>query len=185
MCVCVCDCMSGRSSPVGRQDDSRRVAIEVSTLQLPLLPLDPLPRLPPGAELGRRNDDFNQISIHIPGRMQLSPGLWLIEAFCSVFIFGEQRPVIVHNTCFSPPPPPPPHSFLQPPAEERVPLFCIYLFLPLSLLKVREWRRPISARLPFCEFNSEAPGLREDAVAAPSASRVWRPRRGSRLAGAS
>ncbi|KAK2505938.1 hypothetical protein MC885_013194, partial [Smutsia gigantea] len=33
--------------------------------------------------------------------------------------------------------------------------------------EVREWRRPISVRLPFCEFNSEAPGLCEDAFAAP------------------
>lgn len=38
----------------------------------------------------------------------------MIEAFCSVFIFGDERPVIVLNTCFSPSLPPPPR--LLPPA---------------------------------------------------------------------
>lgn len=66
------DCVFRRWEPWGKADvDLRRVAIEVSPLRLPLLPGDPLP---PGAELGKGNQDFNHISIHIPGRMQPSPG---------------------------------------------------------------------------------------------------------------
>lgn len=57
--------------------------------------------------------------------------------------------MIVLNTCFFLPP----SSSHQ---RQRVPFFAFIIFLPLSLLKVREWRRPISARLPFCERNSEA-----------------------------
>lgn len=57
--------------------------------------------------------------------------------------------MIVLNTCFFLPP----SSSHQ---RQRVPFFAFIIFLPLSLLKVREWRRPISARLPFCECNSEA-----------------------------
>ena len=73
----------------------------------------------------------------------------MIEAFFSVFIFGEERPVIVENTCFSPRATPLPLA-----TSGESPPFLHLSFLPLSLLKVREWRRPISVRLPFCEFNS-------------------------------
>lgn len=49
------------------------------------------------------------------------------------------------------------HMLLPPATSDREsPFLHLSFSFPLSLLKVREWRRPISARLPFCEFNSEA-----------------------------
>lgn len=172
-------CLDARAAG-GRQDDSRRVAIEVSPLRLPLLPRDPLP---PEPSWGGETRILTKLAFTFLGGC--SPRLVLADrSLLLCFYFWRAVPCNCpeHMLLSAHTHTPPSH---QPPAKERVPLFCIYLFLPLSLLKVREWRRPISARLPFCEFNSEAPGLREDAVAAPSASRVGRPRRGSRLAGAS
>lgn len=72
----------------------------------------------------------------------------LFFSFLFLF-FGGERPVIVLNTCFSLPP-------CSSRRRQQVPFFAFIISLPLSLLKVRERRRPISARLPFCEFNSEA-----------------------------
>lgn len=103
-----------------------------------------------------------------------------MEAFLSVFISGEERLVIVLNTCFSSPP-------LLPPVTGRgeSPPFLHLSFASPFFIKGPGVRRPISARLPFCEFNSEAPGLGEGTFAAPSASPLGRPRRWSRPAGAS
>ena len=156
----------------------RQVAIEVSRLRLPLLPRDPLP---PELSWGGETRILTKLAFTFLGGS--SPGLDLGDRSFFLFLFLERSAlVIVANTCFSLRTTPP-----FPPATGRgaSPPFLHLSFLPLSLLKVREWRRPISARLPFCEFNSEALGLREDAFAAPSASPVWRPRRGSRLAEAS
>lgn len=109
---------------------------------------------PPSLELcwGGETKVWNHISLHSwedttlawTGKIAL---YFFFSFFSLLFLFLEgERPVIVLNTC----------SFLQPPATESPPFLHLSFSFPLSLLKVREWRRPISARLPFCEFNSEA-----------------------------
>lgn len=68
-------CLNTRSGGArGEADvDPKRVAIEVSRILLPLRPSHPLP---PSLELywGGETKIWNHISLHIPGRIQPSPG---------------------------------------------------------------------------------------------------------------
>lgn len=145
-------CSTTRSPGREADVDPKRVAIEVSPIPLPLRPAHPLP---PWSCAGEGKPRFGTTLASHSWEDTALAWNWKIALyfffpfFLSVFIFGGDRPVIVLNTCFFLPP----SSSRQ---RQRVPFFAFIIFLPLSLLKVREWRRPISARLPFCEFNSEA-----------------------------
>lgn len=125
------DCVFRRWEPRGKAVvDLSRVAIEVSRLRLPLRPGDPLP-----LELswGRETRILTTFTFTFLGGC--SPRLDLSDrSYFLCFYFWRGAPCNCPEHMLLPPLPGSSHQ------RKRVPLFCIYLFLPLSLLKVREWR---------------------------------------------
>lgn len=86
LCLCVCDCVRTPGKVGVGKADSRRVAIEVSSLRLPLLPRDPLP---PGAELGGGTRILTKLAITFPAGC--SPRLDLDDrSFLLLFLFLER-----------------------------------------------------------------------------------------------